>query len=616
MRSRLVAYALVWGCFGTGVLLACGGDDSSSSGGQPDASSSSSGSSGNTDGSTGPVNIVASNVTVYTGTIAALDASGSQAQTFAWTVKSVPNGSAVTTATLAATASTARPAFRADVSGDYVLELTASDGSGGTAKKDVTVKAVPAPLFYMQSNFQENPAYFEYRAVGTDGTGSHPVACRLNGSVRTDAGDGGDDDSAGLALMAGLLADMGEDWWESPNPTEPSRVAFVNFDRVDAASGDDLKATLGLGTNLSTCQNPPVKVAAVDQDGGGQAEGPGIIQPRFNKAGTRVAFIENRSDRNYIVAVSYDGKDRRELAQLCEGPEDGCSQPSLFPARPQWLTDSTVGWVRNRNEDAGTADGGITWEVMVASDSANPNPQLHMTCDGLAPRSIAFLKDGSILANRQAPDAGAREDLWLLKPNATTKQCEVVRNLTNLPLDWSYARDFAISPDESEVAFIRFIQDGGTLPEGGGIRSGGDIYVAPISGATPPVPASSAKVGALFGPRYVANAQMLAFNGGIPNDAGVGQIEDASGGRISGIPVIAVIKRENGAMNFAATSDIEAGTYVMGGGNGGGCDFRLDTCNPECQNSRVARFGGGGPTMLLTLAGIGWLVGRRRTRRK
>src|SRR5688500_3816675 len=289
MRSRLVAYALVWGCFGTGVLLACGGDDAPS-GNTPDAStSSSSGSSGNTDGSTNGPAIVASDVTIYTGTVAALDGSGTQAQTFAWTVKSVPNGSAVTTATLNAAAS-ARPSFRTDVSGDYVLELTATDGSG-SSKKDVTVKAVPAPLFYMQSNFFENPPYFEYRAVGTDGTGSHPVACRTNGTTRTDAaaGDGGnddDDESAGLAFQAGLLADMGEDWWESPNAAEPSRVAFVNFDRQDAASGDDLKATLALGTNLSSCTNPPVKIAAVSSDGGGPAEGPGIVQPRFNKAGT------------------------------------------------------------------------------------------------------------------------------------------------------------------------------------------------------------------------------------------------------------------------------------------------------------------------------------------
>jgi hypothetical protein len=48
MRSKLVLLGLVWGCFGTGLLVACGGDDSSSSGDVPDGSisSSSGGSSG------------------------------------------------------------------------------------------------------------------------------------------------------------------------------------------------------------------------------------------------------------------------------------------------------------------------------------------------------------------------------------------------------------------------------------------------------------------------------------------------------------------------------------------------------------------------------------------
>lgn len=595
MRSRLVALGLVWGCFGTGLLLACGGDDSSSSGGTPDASADTNPPI-NVDGSTNPIapTVVASNVTIYTGMTAALDGSGTQAQAFAWIVKSAPNGSTVTTASLAG-ASTARPSFRADVSGDYVLELTASNGAA-SAKQDVTVKAIPAPLFYMQSNFSEKPAYFEYRVVGTDGTGGHPVACRFNDDP--DAGEG--DNGGGLVAMSMFLADMGEDWWESPNAGEPSRVAFVNLERVDGG-GDDLAGSLALGTNLSTCQNPPVKVATVT-DGG--SDGLNVLQPRFNKAGNRVAYLEKRDGPFYVATVGYDGKDRRELARMCHNT-DSCNNPSIFPARPQWVNDTTVGWARTQAEDAGTG-----WEVIVANDSANPNPQVYMTCDGLAPRSIAFLKDGSVLANRQAPDAGSREDLWVLKPNATTKQCEVLRNLTNLPLDWSYARDFSISPDDTEVAFVRFIQDGGTLPEGGGSRVGGEVYTVPLSGASAPVPAGGTPKVALFGPRYVAGATVLAYNGSLPNDSGSGAIEDASDGVFSGIPVISVLQRDGGAVTYAAQSDIDAGTYVTGGGNGGACDFRLDLCSMGPIKS------GGGPTIAITLAGFAWLFGRRRNRRK
>lgn len=594
MRSRLLALSLVWGCFGTGVLLACGGDDSSSSGGTPDASTDTTTPPSDIDGSSNPPSISATNLTIYTGMTAALDASGTQAQSFVWTVKTVPTGSTVTTANLAG-AATARPSFRADVSGDYVLELTASNGAA-SSKQDVTVKAVPAPLFYMQSNFSEKPSYFEYRVVGTDGTGGHPIACRFNGDP-----DAGADDNGGLVGMSLILADMGQDWWESPNAAEPSRVAFVQLERTDSGS-DDLAGNLALGTNVSTCQNPPVKIARAEGDGG---DGLNVLQPRFNRAGTRVAYLEKRGGPFYVATVSYDGKDRRELARMCHNTES-CNNPSVFPARPQWLNDTTVGWARTQAEDAGTG-----WEVIVANDSANPNPQVYMTCDGLAPRSIAFLKDGSVLANRQAPDAGSREDLWVLKPNATTKQCEVVRNLTNLPLDWSYARDFSISPDDTEVAFVRHIQDGGTLPEGGGSRVGGEVYTVPLSGATPPAPAGGTPKAALFGPRYVAGATALAYNGSLPNDGGGGgQLEDASDGVVSGIPVISVLQRDGGAVTYAAKSDIDAGTYVSGGGNGGACDFRLDLCSMGPMKS------GGGPTIAITLAGFAWLFGRRRNRRR
>lgn len=600
MRSRLVALGLVWGCLGVGVIAACGGDDDgsgSSSGGTNDASIDNNPPSN--DGSSTAPTISAQNLTIYTGMTAALDASGTAAQTFAWTVKTAPAGSTVSTATLTS-ATTARPSFRADKSGDYVLTLTAKNGDAA-ATKDVTVKAVPAPLFYMQSNFSEKPPYFEYRMVGTDGTGGHPVACRTNGDP-----DGGSDQAGFFLQQSLLLSDMGEDWWESPNAAEPSRVAFVNFERIVDAGTESFVASLAIGTNASTCQSPPVKVTGIGSDAGNN-NGINLLQPRFNHAGTRVAFIEVRDDVWFIMSVAYDGKDRRQLGQMCDG-ENQCSNPSIFPARPQWLNDTTVGWARKQGPDAGGTD----WEVVTASDSANPNPQVYMTCDGLAPRSIAFLKDGSVLANRQAPDAGSKEDLWILKPNATTKKCDVVRNLTNLPQDWSYARDFSISPDESEVAFVRFIQDGGKLPDGGGTRLGGELYVGPISGGSAPVPAGSTPQAALFGPRYVAGASALAFNGLVVNDGGGASDEAgaAIGGFIDGgVPVIAVLPREGGAPTYAVRSDIEAGTYVFGGGNGGACDFRLDLCSTVPMSMR-----GNGP--LFFVGAFGALLLRRRRRNR
>ena len=601
MRSRLVIFGLVWGLFGTGVLLACGGDDSeSSSGGPPDASTTDTGNNNVGDGSTtNPPTLVASNLTVYTGSTAALDASGTQADTFAWTVKSAPNGSTVATATLVG-ASTTRPSFRADVSGDYVLELSATNASG-TAKKDVTVKAVPASLFYMQTSFAEDPNYFEYRTVGTDGTGGHPIACRTNGTP-----DAGQTDQAGFVQQSLFLADMGQDWWEPP-PGDPARVAFIQFERVDGGSGFNLNGRLGLGTSASTCQNPPVTVLATPIDGGNTDLN--LVQPRFNRVGSRVAYLERRTGGDwFVLTVGYDGKDKRDVAQLCAQAGGDCFDPAFFPARPQWQDDQTIAWVRNRNPDAGLSG----WEVVVATDSANPAPHVFMTCDGTIPRSFAILKDGSVIANRQ-PDGGA-EDLAVLKPASAGGACTVVRNLTNLPTPRSYARDFSVSPDESEVAFVRRVEAAGA-DAGGGVRLGGQVYTVPVSGASAPAPVGGIAQEAIFGPRYVGGASALAWNGNIaPPDGGNG----IDGGALNndlkfldgGLPVIAVAPRDGGPTTYAAKSDPDAGTYLFGGGNGGSCDFRLNLCSMGPIRS------GGAPTIGITLAGLLWLIGRRRNRRR
>lgn len=589
MRSRFVALGLVWGCFGLGVLAACGSDeDSSSSGGTPDASTDNNTLPGDSSTPVKP-NIVAADLTVYTGMTPVVDASGTNAQTFTWTVKSAPAGSTVATATLAG-ATAARASFRADVSGDYVLEVTAKNGNE-TSVKDVKIKAVPAPLFHMQTNFAEKPAYFEYRTIGTDGTGGHPIACRVNGDP-----DGGDDNNAAFLFLSMLLADMGEDWWEAP-PGDPSRVAFVQIE--PSFDGGDMKNSLALGTNLSTCQSPPAKVDPVAEDGGIN-DGVTLLQPRFNRAGSRVAYLEDRESGWYVAAVSYDGKDRRDLSKMCVD-EDTCNSPSVFPARPQWLDDQTVGWVRNQAPEAGTG-----WEIMVANDSANPNPRTYMTCDGVQPRSFAFLKDGSILANRQAADGGAREDLWILKPATAGGACTVVRNLTNLPTNRSYARDFSVSPENTDIAFVRKEEPADAAPKDGGeTRFGGQVYTVPVSGASAPAPVTGSPQEALFGPRYVAGGSMLAWNGAIAHDGG--NAADDGGFLDGGLPVIAVAARDGGPVSYAAKSDPDAGTYVFGGGNGGSCDFRLCSMGPM-QSS------GGGALAIGAVAGALALRRRRRNR--
>ena len=76
------------------------------------------------------------------------------------------------------------------------------------------------------------------------------------------------------------------------------------------------------------------------------------------------------------------------------------------------------------------------------------------------------------------------------------------------------------------------------------------------------------------------------------------------------MPVIAVLPRDGGPVVYAAKSDIDGGTYVSGGGNGGSCDFRLDLCSMGPIKS------GGASTIGITFAGLAWLIGRRRNRKR
>jgi hypothetical protein len=96
------------------------------------------------------VQAVTSDVSVYLGQTATLDASKSTTTlgslTFAWTVKSTPPGSRITTASLTG-ARSATVSFVPDAAGDYQLEV-AVQGVGASDAKPAAVKAaVPQVLF-------------------------------------------------------------------------------------------------------------------------------------------------------------------------------------------------------------------------------------------------------------------------------------------------------------------------------------------------------------------------------------------------------------------------------------------------------------------------------------
>ncbi len=583
MRNGLFA---IW--FFAGLAIAACGDDGP--GGAPAADAG-------TDGIVTPpaptAAANASDIFVYTRTLARLDATTSEGSTYTWTLKSAPPGSAVTTDSIES-ATTARPSFVPDVSGEYLLDLAVGN-EGVTSTREVRVTAVPAPIFYMLSNIKERPPYAEYRVVGADGTGGHPVACRIQPEFPDAGPDSGDDGdgTAFLGILPFFLADFGMDWWEAP-PGQPSRAAFQKFLFADGGIGG---GRLAVATQDSTCQSPGADIRVIDttRADGGDNNQPLIIHPHFSPDGRRIAYIEQRPSGHFVSIAGYDGQDYRVIAPFCE-PNDsgasGCWSRSLFPARPQWIDAQTIAWVRTPASALESADGD-GWVLVTAKDSATPNPQIYMTCSGYVPFGFAMLADGTVLANRTVPDGGT-QDLEILRPVTPGGPCEVVRNLTNFTLNSSYARDFDLSPDRSQVAFIHYAPDAGV--DAGSITLGGEIYVAPTNGASPAVPITDPPQFAIYGPRYIAEGSLLAFNGmkpyadggpdgagelfdaEVPEDVdasefGVGDVSGALNVFRRGLPAIVVVPAQGGPITYAAESNLDNQTLVIGGGNGGACGF-------------------------------------------
>jgi hypothetical protein len=140
-----------------------------------------------------------------------------------------------------------------------------------------------------------------------------------------------------------------------------------------------------------------------------------------------------------------------------------------------------------------------------------------------------------------------------------------------LPNAGSYARDFAVAPDESEIAFLRR----GTLagepaPDAAAPTAGGALYIVPTNGGQ--ASAFGAGEYALTGPRYVASASQLAWNGLLASaDSSTGSDLDG------GTPALKLGPRGGTEIRTLAVSDVDGGVYVLGGGNGGsaesGCVF-------------------------------------------
>lgn len=574
--------------------------------------------------------------TVYAGQKTQLVASQSKASngaalSFGWTFTSVPPGSKITNASIEGINELI--SFVPDIAGDYVVTVTATAGET-VAKKDVTVKAVNAPIFYVRTTAGTtvDDVGFEVHTVQMDGTGDHAVACRqhtLNTSFYGDAGasidlgDGGADSGAPLGmlsfLLSSLFADQAIDWWEAP-AGQASHAAFQNITFGGDAGPDaaNNKVDLFVATQDNTCQMPPFP-ARTFMGRGDDA----VMQPKFSPDGHRVAFVERRDGKMQVVTTAIDGSDARELGTYCLDDQTDCTTSAnlVFPRRPQWLDETHLGWLRATSSQSDT---GINWEIVVAPDIPAATVSRYMACtSGSMPTLFNFLRDGSIVADVRATRYGAEDLLVLGRDPAGT--CTVVRNLTNFGIPGSYARDFALSPDGDSVAYIHKLAPEGSTgkPDSGAsdFRQGGDLYIVPVDGSKPPAPLGTVVRRAEYGPRYIAGGTRVAWNGSAPPppgyDAGdlFADAGDAAAAFLeAGLPAINVMQVDGGNFTPVALGDPNAGIYVLGGGNGGACSLECGGlgCAPTASCETVERKSPAGPAFWASAFGLIFLIRRRQ----
>ncbi len=588
VHVRFLLLALGIGTFTAGALGGCGGDDSNGGtgddgGSQSDTSVTGDGGGGGDDGGggqdSGPtVHADANDVSVYLGQIAKLDGSASvpPGATLTWTVDSVPAGSGITTASLL-NANGAKPSFTPDKVGDYALKLTVSSG-GVNDVKTVTVHTVEAVVFYNDTQIQGvdgGPAY-AVNVVNASGTGTHAVNC-------LDQSDGG----GLLQEYSWLRATYGSaDWWE-PAAGQATRIAYAGITRNNNDGG--LNSVLFAGTSASSCAAPPKLIDTAPAT-------PSIFghySLRISPDGNRVAYVLFNTVTDLSVhTIGFDGTTTHNIgpykAYPDGGPQADGGYGGLNNVAVRWM-GAQVAWANNG------LGSGNRFQITVAPDQDNAPQTAYMGCTGTL-RQFDFLPNGDViaLANVLQGDGapGVASDVLVLHPNALTKECEVVRNLTNLP-SGSVAWAGSLSPDKTRFAYT--VTD--TSYDAGNGLDNGRLFIAAVDGTSPPAPVPGVPNSAgqepfegltRLAPRWIAGGASLTLQ------IQQGVIDAGDGGTM---PAVAVVSAGGGDIHAVAVSQVQFGHYVE---SIGGCNVSHGA------GSALMAFG--------SLAGFIGLVLRRRRR--
>jgi MYXO-CTERM domain-containing protein len=512
------------------ALVACGHDDSPAVAPSMDASSDAALFDAPTDSPVGapedvaPAAVGVTAPSVYAGAPAVATATSA----VTWSVVSVPQGSAVTTASLTTSETTAT--FVPDVVGDYVLQATLPGGTGGPRP---TLHALAAPVLYAETQITASGGILDVHVAGHDGSGSHAAAC-------TATFDSSEATAAKQRVV--LTASGGLDVWEAP-AGQPSRWVFSGVDFLRPDDAGAYAVSLRAGTDQLTCATTPQVLRSLQGPVGA------LGQPRISPDGSRVAFLEPLGASFQVSTIALDGSAYRAIAPVYAsgGPPDGGPDESSN-IRVDWKDAQTLAWPR--------PNGDGTWSLVTAADAAGATPAVFFTCHGTTPHHAVLLHSGEVVAASSiAPGSPTDLDVF----GAQNGTCTVLRNISKLSGSASRAHDYAVSPDGSQVAFLRFQSPNDAGPV---TVNEGDLYVASLdANAGPAVPVGPPTTGRI-GPRWIASGTRLAWSRVAP--------ASPDGGDPNYAEAVTVVLPDGGSSLDLAVGN-GADVIVAGAGPGGSC---------------------------------------------
>jgi hypothetical protein len=273
------------------------------------------------------------------------------------------------------------------------------------------------------------------------------------------------------------------------SPPGKSRFAFAEVIPGAGDSGSDYP--LLIADELTDCDasHPAVRVDPItDPDNAGKAH----VLPRFSLDGSRVAYLDLVSDPSggakpslaRVVTTGVDGKSPRALRTASHyNPE---TNVILWGLPPTWIADEQVVWLEGPDPSCSLSHSGCAWppfQFNYAVDAPLPTYGTLFTCPYLGGYSqiaeLAIFADVAtsyvaMVASHATLSTSPAEgvmDIYIAEYSALRYDgCSAFADATHLGRKGAVARDMAVSPDGSTIAYTANAgpPSGGSGGDGGG----------------------------------------------------------------------------------------------------------------------------------------------------